>query len=312
MTVEQEFKTELEQKLSNSQVIDLAKKYRRKLYDFRQPNGKPYAPNSINKKLSLMNKAIKESDMYSHLYQDVLEILIPDRNVKKAQILEEKQRIVRRLENVELDIEYEKYIEIINENKDSDDFWQLCCVALMVSGRRNTELFKAKFSLIANDNHHVYVRDVLKKRNEEEKKQKYKIPIIEITPREFIDIINLIRGEEDYEGKTNEYISNKTNRSINANLKEMFHRNDITTEVVRTIYAGIASKLYKPPRMKEVVYMSRVLAHNGLDIETASRNYNHVNIIGLDNVGRIENKEKAKKKLHEVIDKEFSGLGMKK
>lgn len=299
--------------LSLQAVLALAEEYKTKLYEYKMPNGERYLPNTLNTKMTRMNAVVKK--LYPNYYSEVVKVLIPPRDVKQQQIASEKKRIAERQKKV-IRINYNEYIDIIRNNKNSDDFWLLCCVAQMASGRRNVELFKGVFNLIPNEAHHVEFSNVAKKRSQQEREAKYIIPIIELSPTKFIKIINTIQKESGYDSKTkNDKITHETNQPINTNIQELFNRNNLTTETIRTAYGAICCKLYKPDDpngpedMTDLLYTSQILAHKEHDVETVARGYSHVIIDGLDARVKVEKKEKAKKSIIRQVVNDIDGLG---
>jgi hypothetical protein len=308
MLVETEFKNLLseEKKFTLEEMKEIAEEYKQKLYDYRQKNGEPYAPNSINAKFSILNNLVKK--YYPEYHVEIQKIFIPDRDVKKKQIKNERSRIWKRLRNLVF-IDYNKYMKIISDNKDTEDFWTLCCVLLLSSGRRSTELFKSKFELIKGDKQNINVSNVLKKKNEDDRKKKYKIPLIGLSPKEFIEKIEILRVNSEFEDMDNKKVAHDTNTQINSNLRELFDDKRITSEVVRSAYGSICYELFADENDSILTYTATVLAHFE-DVETVARNYSYIKIKNLENRFKTEKKEKVKKKLHDVIDEEFTGMGL--
>jgi hypothetical protein len=300
-----------ERKLSKTEMKSLAEEYRTKLYSYRTAKNMPYKPASINSKLSNMAQSVKRH--YPDYYKDILPILIPPRDVKNKQIIDEKKRVWERMGGDDvLEVDYKVYKRAIVENKNSDNFYELCAVACLCSGRRCNELITANFVKIEDEKHHVNVSNLSKKRGDEKELNRVIVmPIIELTSSQFMGLIRKIRAmKPELLGKTKREISNLITNKINIKLKAMLANDRITSENVRSIYAEICFRLYNEDNDIELRYKSSILGHRQHDIETVARGYSYVRILNLDFRAKTEKKEKVKTKIKNLIEKEFSGLGV--
>lgn len=304
MLVEKQFKVKIEEDEKKTRTIDevmaIALEYKNKLHEYRQANGQPYAPTSINHKYSDMNNIVKEH--YGEAYRDeTVKVLVPERAVKKKQMEDVRKKNIKRLKE-RMEFDYIDYLEKIDELKEKKDYWSMMALANIVSGRRLTEIAKTgEFKEIKGEPQYVSFSGALKKRTEVERKEIHKIPIISLTAKQFLNLMKKIRKEKDLSKRKNVDVANLVGDRTNAVLKKTFNRK-LTSETMRTNYAWICYRLYNDdPKVSELIYGAEILVHTPTDIATFSNNYSYTFFTNLEMRGKADEKAKVEESLNDAI-----------
>ena len=100
----------------------------------------------------------------------------------------------------------------------------------------------------------------------EEQIESYEIPVIGIHPRDLIQLVKKIRTMKNYSNETNMFIASRTDAYVNKEIRNVFDRDDITSETIRCFYAFIAYRLYANPSISEPVYCVKSLVIRGIQM----------------------------------------------
>jgi hypothetical protein len=276
MVIEDEFDNLIinsDGKFDEKTVVDLIKQYKKKLENYIIPKTKKkYTDNTIIKKMSMLNTTVRT--YYPAYYPKVVAINIPDRLVKKKQIYDSRVMTTSRLKE-RLEFRYDEVTSSIQDLKTSKNYYDILACLIIASGRRATEIVARGDFEESKTPHHVLFSGQLKKRRDEEKDNTYEIPLIELTPKEFVKLIIKVRKMKNYTKYTNREIAAKTNSGINKSIKKIFG-DTITSETMRTVYAYICYRLYSNQKESEIYYGSKILGHQDNDVAVFARNYNYV------------------------------------
>lgn len=311
MDIISEFKERVEEgKYTEQELLELALEYKEKVEEYKMTNGKKYSQNTLNQRYSEINKIIKEK--YPNYYQSIMTHIRPSREIKRDQIIESLKKNISRLNDdnkIKVDVnEIKEAVEILTA---SDKFYDLCVLALIVSGRRSSELFKSEFTP-SNKPHHINFKNPLKKRSQDKDKV-FEIPILFIKPDEFLRIIQSIRNQKpEYKDYDKKKVANLTNPAINKNIKIIFNNKIMKTETLRAIYAHLTFLEYAPKNVSEINWINRVLCHIETDFLTDYFSYSYV--IESDKFNKVNKSKKGeiKEKINHAVEQALQGLGCNK
>ena len=212
-----------------------------------------------------------------HLYTKSVKVNIPDRVEKKSQIRERDKFNISRLENRQ-EFSFQEIMNDINTLKKSQNYYELVVCVLLATGRRSVEVIaRGDFEPSKLENH-VFFSGQVKAR--EEQRESYEIPVIGIPPRDLIQLVKKIRTMKNYSNENNMFIASRTNAYVNKEIRNVFDRDDITSETIRCFYAFIAYRLYANPSISEPVYCAKILGHKG-NPNVFTNNYNRVFVSGI-------------------------------
>jgi Telomere resolvase len=266
MTLEAEFEKQVGKKKSDSQVVALVRNYHKRIEE------SDFAQNTRFTKMSRINMVVKR--IYPHLYEQVRKFNVPNRQEKKSAIKERNEFNMNRLENRQ-EFSYSEIINDIKTLKNSEDYYKLVVCVLLATGRRSAEVIaRGEFEPLRLS-HHVLFSGQLKAGDE--KRDAYEIPVVGLTPKNLIQLVEKIRTMKDYSNETNMFIASRTNAYVNRAIANVLGQSDrhVTSETCRCIYAYIAYRLYGNQRISEAVYCSKILGHKGSP-NVFVNNYNRI------------------------------------
>ena len=222
MTIEAEFEKEVSsKKLTDSQVVALVKVYKKKI------ENSGFATNTKFTKLSRVNMIVKR--VYGdHLYNEVPKFNIPDRIQKKSQIKEREEFNLKRLENRE-EFAYNEIMNAIDTLKSSDDYYKLIVCILLATGRRSVEVIARGNFEPSKIAHQILFSGQVKYRDEQ--RESYDIPVIGLSPRDLIKLVEKIRNLKDYSDKDNMYIASRTNAYLNRAIVRVLDKSNRHVQV---------------------------------------------------------------------------------
>ena len=162
----------------------------------------------------------------------------------------------------------------------------MTCV-LLSTGRRSTEVIARGIFEPSDKPHCVLFSGQLK--TGDEQRESYDIPVIGITPKTLIQLVEKIRGMKDYSDKDNIYIASRTNAYLNRAIVKVLDKSNrhVTSETIRCIYAFIDYRLYANPSISEPAYCAKILGHKGSP-NTFVNNYNRVYCSGVKSNEKTE------------------------
>lgn len=226
-------------------------------------------------------------------------LLKPDKEAKLKLIAENKEIYLERLQNRIL-IDYETYLNAIDEFKKSENYDELIVCVSLATGRRMTEICKTGEFKKQDDKKFVIFSGQLKKKDLTDKP--YEIPIIGLDSDELRDVMKRLRAQKDWSKDDNEKVASLTNKRPNDIFKALFGAN-VTSEIIRGAYAFIAYRSQKNHLVSEVYYGANILGHKDGDLSTFAMNYMKVYVNMPTNNGDFTDLNKKMDKLIGLFEK---------
>lgn len=257
-------------KITNIEKI--AKEFKKALYAFTSNK------NTRTTMMAKLNSFIKKK-FGDKFYKISYPILLPSKEDKLTQMKEQKQHYIEKLGD-RIGIDAITYFSTIEKLKNSDDYYELCVVASLASGRRLTEIAKAGvFKPVANSENEVMFSGQLKTR--EDIRKPYKIYVLGLSAKDFIKLIKKIRLMRDFSRTVNDNVIAKVANGTNKIMHALFGKK-VSTEIIRSAYIFICYRRFGDERISEVLFGNRLLGHRSDQLETTAVNYGKVFVYNLD------------------------------
>ena len=101
---------------------------------------------------------------------------------------------------------------MIDTLKSSQNYYELVVCILLATGRRSDEVIARGEFNPSKLAHHVLFSGQVKSR--EEQREAYDIPVIGLTPKNLIQLVQKIRNMKNYSNEDNMYIASRTNAML--------------------------------------------------------------------------------------------------
>ena len=232
--------------------------------------------NSLNMSVGMARKLMNAK------YPARLEInrildLTPEEKLKRMEFQE--KALKAQLSN-EIKIEYKAILDIVEHVKESHKLADKIILACLASGRRGIEILRTTEFAESKIPDMIHIRGVAKQKKGTEILD-CEIPLLFMNPKEFVDLVKLIRGYTDtaeMKKLSNTRLSKKFMQNVINRVKKYF---DITAprvgaHVLRKIFSAIVAENAKRVGKSGLVASSEALGHNCL---STTLHYENVKIL---------------------------------
>jgi len=147
-------------------------------------------------------------------------------------------------------------LDKIKELKDGEDIVERFILGLLISGCRPCELLH-KNTFEVHSETEVKISNLAKKRGLKNSQTCIR-PIIDLSPEQFIELVNEIRDQVENTKNFNKKVARRTKKLL-----------DCSPCVLRKLYGNLAYQLFCSDNVNQNVYLSEILGHDENDLQTS-------------------------------------------
>jgi len=188
-------------------------------------------------------------------------------NDEKQKRLKFQEKALKTQLSNEIKIEYKDILDVIDHTKESHKLADKIILACLASGRRGIEILRITNFTESKLPGRIHIKGVAKQKGSDI--LDCEIPLLFMKPKEFLDLIKLIRGYTDtaeMRKLSNAKLSKKFLQNVVNRVKKYFNIRAprVGAHVLRKIYGAIVAKQAEQEEKSGLVATSEALGHNCL------------------------------------------------